>query len=132
MVHAHRWLRKKGEQMELSQLHDLLEQVQAGARVSTAIGEPITVGERVVIPVVEVAYGGGGGGGGASGLAADAPAGSGGGGGGGIRVRPLGCWVIDADSEKWVPAVDTNRLMIMLGSITMLLLVTIRTLAKRR
>lgn len=117
--------------MDISQLRDLLAQIQNGARVTTAIGEPITVGERVVIPVVEVAYGGGGGGGaGKSPQAVDAE-GRGGGGGGGVRIRPLGCWVIGPTEERWVPAVDTTRLMMVAGSFAMLLLITLRAITRR-
>ncbi len=117
--------------MEIGAIRDLLTQVQTGARVSTAVGEPVTVGERVIIPVVEVAYGGGGGGGGGKGEA-ETGEGSGGGGGGGVRLRPLGAWVIDQDSERWVPALDVNRLVLVAGTLAALLLVTIRIIATRR
>lgn len=112
--------------MDVSQWRDVLTQVQAGARVSTAVGEPIPVGERVVIPVVQIAYGGGGGGGQRQ---AGEPSS---GGGGGVRIRPLGCWVIGPDSERWVPSLDVNRLTAIAGSIIILLLLTIRALAKCR
>jgi len=117
--------------MDIGQLRDLLSQVQAGARVSTAVGDPVQVGDRVVIPVAEVAYGGGGGGGGGKGLEEQA-GGSGGGGGGAVRIRPLGCWVIGPDEELWVPSLDVNR-MVMIGSaVFALLLITIRTIMTRR
>ncbi|HEX2948047.1 MAG TPA: spore germination protein GerW family protein [Armatimonadota bacterium] len=118
--------------MDISQVRDLLNQIQAGARVTTAIGDPVTVGERVVIPVVEVAYGGGGGGGAGKAPETEQSEGSGGGGGGGVRVRPLGCWVVGPTSERWIPAIDANRLMIVAGTLVTLLFVTIRALAKRR
>jgi len=117
--------------MDISQLKDLLSQVQAGARVTTAIGEPITVGDRVVIPVVEVAYGGGGGGGGGKAPSEQAE-GGGGGGGGGVRIRPLGCWIIGPNSEIWQPAFDLNRVIMIGGAIAMMLLMTIRALSGRR
>ena len=115
--------------MDMVQVRELISQFQVGARVSTAIGEPVTVGERVIIPVAEVAYGGGGGGGGGQ-LTQDQTAGSGGGGGGGVHVRPLGCWVIGPDEELWVPALDVNRIIIVGSAVFSLLLLTIRAIVK--
>ena len=117
--------------MDIGQLGNLLSQVQAGARVTTAIGEPVPVGERVVIPVAEVMYGGGGGGGSGK-TETEQAEGGGGGGGGGVRVRPLGCWVIGPDDERWVPALDINRLMIVGSAVLALLLLTVRVIITRR
>lgn len=117
--------------MDIGMLRELLSQVQAGARVSTAIGEPVTIGERVIIPVAEIAYGGGGGGGGGKGQP-ELGEGSGGGGGGGVRVRPLGCLVVDQDSERWVPTLDVNRLALIAGTLAAMLLVTVRMLLPKR
>ena len=47
--------------MDIAQIRDLLTQIQQGARVSTAIGEPMQMGDRMIIPVAEISYGGGGG-----------------------------------------------------------------------
>ena len=118
--------------MDITQFKDLLGQVQTGAHVTTAIGEAIPVGNRVVIPVVEIAYGGGGGGGGGKSTRNEQMEGAGGGGGVGVRVRPLGCWVIGPDDERWLPALDINHVILLAGSISMLLLVTIRALIRRR
>jgi len=117
--------------MDIGQLRDLLQQVQAGARVSTAIGDPVQVGDRVVIPVAEVSYGGGGGGGGGKGIHEQA-AGSGGGGGGGVTIRPLGCWVVGPDDERWVPSFDINRAVMIAGAIGTLALITLRLIVRRR
>lgn len=116
--------------MDISQVRDLLTQVQTGARVSTAVGDPIQVGDRIVIPVVEVAYGGGGGGG--AGKTPNEETGGGGGGGGGVRIHPLGCWVIGPDDERWVPAIDVNRVIVVAGTIATLLLLTIRGIFRHR
>lgn len=117
--------------MDIGQLRDMLAQVQTGARVSTAVGEPVQVGDRVIIPVAEVSYGGGGGGGSGKGRS-EMGEGGGGGGGGGVNVRPLGCWVIGPDDERWVPAIDVNRAIIIGGALASLLLLTIRVFVKRR
>ena len=110
----------------VSPVREMLSQVQAGANVATAIGQPITVGERVVIPAVEVAYMGGGGGGR---MALEQ---GGGGGGGAVRVRPLGCWIIGPHGEIWLPALDINRTVIIAGSIATLFLLLLKALARRR
>lgn len=87
--------------MELSVIRDLLTRGQASARVTTAIGDPVTVGDRVVIPVAEIIYAGSEGGGG--GATAQADSGEGGGGGGlHVQVRPLGCRGI-GPGDRWVP-----------------------------
>lgn len=115
--------------MDFTGIRDLITQMQTGARVSTAIGEPVTVGDRIVVPVAEISYGGGGGGGGG----ADAEKqgeGGGGGGGGGVKIRPLGCWVIGPCDQQWLPAVDVNRALVIFGSVAVLLLLTIRALAR--
>ncbi len=121
---------RKGESWSLSQIRDLLTQVQTGARITTAIGEPVQVGNRVIIPVAEVGYGGGGGGGGGKTPEAECE-GLGGGGGVGVRIRPLGCWIISPTEERWLPAVDVNRLILVIGAVLMLGMVTVRAFARR-
>ena len=116
--------------MDIGQFRDLLTQIQTGARVSTAIGEPVQVGDRIVIPVAEVSYAGGGGGG--SGKApAEQAEGSGGGGGGGVSIRPLGCWVVGPVDERWVPALDVNRAMMIGGALVVTMLLTVRAIMRR-
>ena len=115
----------------LSSVRDLLSQVQAGARVTTAIGEPVQIGERLVIPAAEITYCGGGGGGGGKMIEQAGGEGRGGGGGAGVRIRPLGCWVIGPQGEYWLPALDVNRAVIIAGSILMLFMLTIKMLVRR-
>lgn len=117
--------------MDMTQIHDFLSQVQTNARVSTVIGEPVQTNDRMLIPVAEVVYGGGGGAGGGKSAEPQTAEGSGGGVGVGVRIRPLGCWVIDANGERWVPAFDVNRAILVGGTIVSLLLLTLRTIAKR-
>ncbi len=50
--------------MEIPNLLQALgERLQSGATVKNVFGEPVTHGDRVVIPVAKIAYGFGGGGG---------------------------------------------------------------------
>ncbi len=161
--------------MDLTQIRELLTQVQTGARVTTAIGDPVQIGNRVIIPVAEICYGAGGGGGGSSMKAehqegcgchtgngeasaeaehnegcgchtgtgeasakAEYQEGCGGGGHGGsgagahARIRPLGCWVISPNEERWLPAVDVNRLILVIGGVLMLGILTVRAIARHR
>jgi uncharacterized spore protein YtfJ len=116
--------------MELTDIRDLLSQVQGSARVSTAVGEPVQVGDRVIIPVAEVAFGGGGGGGATTETTQEENRGSGA--GAGMRIRPLGCWSIGPDGERWIPALDINRLAVVGGIVAITLLWVLRGLARRR
>ena len=119
--------------MDLTQLRELFTQVQTGARVTTAIGEPVQIGNRVIIPVAEIGYGGGGGGGDASANAEhkeNCGCGRGAGGGAGVRIRPLGCWVISPSEERWLPAVDVNRLILVIGGVLALGILTVRAIAR--
>jgi uncharacterized spore protein YtfJ len=116
--------------MDLGQIGNLLTQIQGSARVTTAVGEPVQVGDRVIIPVAEVAYGGGGGGGTTTESTAEENRGSGG--GGGVRIRPLGCWSIGPDGERWIPALDVTRLLMVGGAVAIAVLWLLRGLARRR
>jgi len=116
---------------QLSAVRDLLSQVQTGARVTTAIGEPIQVGDRQVIPAVKITYCGGGGGGGGTMREQQAGEGHGSGAGAGVRIRPLGCWIVGPQGEIWLPALDINRTFLIAGAIVMLFLLTIKALIRR-
>ena len=118
--------------MDMTQIHDFLSQVQTDARVSTAIGEPVQMQDRLLIPVAEIAYGGGGGAGSGKSAEPETAEGSGGGVGVGVRIRPLGCWIMDQNGERWLPAIDVNRAILVGGTVLGLLLLTLRTIATRR
>ncbi len=73
--------------MELVDLiHSLGERVGAAASVKNVFGDPVTSGDRTILPVARVRYGFGGG----SGKGREPQAGVGGGGGGGAVLRPCG------------------------------------------
>ena len=73
------------------------------AKSETVIGEPVTVGDRTVIPVVKISFGFGAGGG-----QGEAPgnngSGFGGGGGGGAKIEPAAFIVMDKDGIQLLPA----------------------------
>jgi uncharacterized spore protein YtfJ len=93
------------------------------ADVRTVFGEPITQGERTVIPVARVTANYGFGAGGGEGEREDAPnhgSGGGGGGGGRIRAHPIGFIEMGNDSASFVPIVDRGEIFSRLGTIAMI------------
>ena len=71
------------------------------SKSETIIGEPITVGDRTVIPVVKISVGFGAGGG--QGESDKAGTGFGGGGGGGARIEPAAFIIMDKDGISLLP-----------------------------
>jgi uncharacterized spore protein YtfJ len=75
--------------------------------VKRVYGDPVERNGVTVIPAAAVRGGAGGGGeGGESG---------GGGGGFGIAARPVGAYVIRDGTVSWRPAIDANRLLLLLA-----------------
>ncbi len=71
------------------------------ARSETIIGEPVTVGDRTVIPVVKITVGFGAGGG--QGEDEKSRSGFGGGGGGGTKIEPAAFIIIDEKGVSLLP-----------------------------
>ncbi len=71
------------------------------SRSETIIGEPITVGNRTVIPVVRITVGFGAGGG--QGEDEKSRSGFGGGGGGGARIEPAAFIIMDENGISLLP-----------------------------
>jgi len=88
-------------------LQTIAERVSAGATVKNVYGDPVSVGERTVIPVAKVRYGFGGGGG--RGPQGEREA-SGAGGGGGVTARPCGVFEVTRDATRFIPLEDRTRL----------------------
>lgn len=124
------------EQVDISTATGMMDRVIEGAigkalthaDVRTVFGEPVTHGDRTVIPVARVTANYGFGAGGGEGEREDAPQhGSGGGGGGGGRVKahPIGFIEMSNDSAQFVPIVDRGEMMArfsMLAIVAMFLL----------
>lgn len=72
------------------------------SKSETIIGEPITVGNRTVIPVVKISVGFGAGGG--QGQDDKRGSGFGGGGGGGARIEPAAFIIMDEKGISLLPA----------------------------
>ncbi|MDP3024144.1 MAG: spore germination protein GerW family protein [candidate division Zixibacteria bacterium] len=76
-------------------IKSILEELKAIAKTETIVGEPITIGDKTIVPVCKITLGFGAGGG--TGGAKDKGEGSGSGGGGGVAIFPAAFIVIKGD-----------------------------------
>jgi len=81
-------------------LQAISERLQTAASVKSVYGDPVTVGDRTVIPVARVRFGFGAGGGNTEG----------GGGGGGVRAEPAGMIEISPAGTTFISFPDYRRL----------------------
>jgi uncharacterized spore protein YtfJ len=116
--------------MALEQIKDMLRGVAETAKVETVFGESREIAGRTIIPVARVMYGGGGGGG--QGKAQEGQEGTGGGGGMGVKVQPLGVFVITADTERFVAALDLTRVILAGSALALAGILTIRKVMLHR
>jgi uncharacterized spore protein YtfJ len=127
------------------------EEILAAAReamtVRRVFGDPIERDGVIVVPVASVMGGGGAGSGrapmpastgadDAAGVAAvddepgssgGAAAGEGSGAGFGLVARPAGTYVIRGDDVEWVPAIDRNRQILVMGLVASLGILAVRS-----
>lgn len=82
-------------------LRTIQERLADVAHVKRVFGEPITAGNKTVIPVARIMYGFGAGSG-RGGGSSEAPMGSGDGGGGGARAWPVGALEITPERTRFV------------------------------
>jgi uncharacterized spore protein YtfJ len=97
---------------------EFLTEAKDAITVKRVYAEPYEKDGLTVIPAAVVGGGGGGGGG------HDNEGQEGEGGGFGIRARPAGAYVIKDGSVSWRPAVDPNRIAIVVGVVTVVYLLT--------
>ncbi|HEY2296684.1 MAG TPA: spore germination protein GerW family protein [Jatrophihabitans sp.] len=99
-----------------------VDQLIATARetmtVRRVFGEPYEKDGVTVIASARVSGGAGGGGG------HDQQGQEGEGGGFGVQARPAGAYIIKDGRVRWMPAVDVNRVMTVIGTVLVALLVT--------
>ncbi len=88
-------------------LKSIGERFQSSATVKNIYGEPISAGDRTVIPVARISYGFGGGGGSEGKQAAQ---GVGGGGGGHMTAVPAGVVEITPTGTRFIPFLDWRKL----------------------
>jgi len=89
-------------------MESMTQRLGAAANVKNVYGEPITSGDKTIIPVATVAYGFGGGSG--RGKQGGEETGEGGGGGGGMKAQPAGVIEITAARTRFVPATQAKPL----------------------
>jgi uncharacterized spore protein YtfJ len=82
-------------------LSSIIGELKAIASTKTVIGEPLTLGDKMVVPVSRIMVGFGVGGG--EGEEVKKRGGFAGGGAGGARIEPIGFILIDEDKISFLP-----------------------------
>ena len=85
----------------LALLQSLHENLASRAQVKSVFGEPITAGDKTIIPVAKIAFGFGAGAG-TGGMGDTRPQGEGGGGGGAMRAVPVGVFAVNPEGTRFV------------------------------
>ena len=93
----------------LEVVKSLGENLHTSVSVKNVFGDPITVGDKIVIPVARFGYGFGASGGSKAG-SAEQPQQSGGGGGGGVGAEPAGVLEITPTETRFIPFTDRKRM----------------------
>src|SRR3977135_1722943 len=91
----------------LDLLQSLQENLSSKAGVKSVFGDPITVGDKVVIPAARAGYAFGAGAG--TGGLGENKKGEGGGGGGGVMAKPVGIFVVGPLGERFVSTHEARR-----------------------
>ncbi len=117
-------------------LETIVDRVDDTLTARRVFGEPVVKNGTTVIPVARIMGGAGGGEGPTPTVPGEAgaetkPATSGGV-GFGMAARPAGVYVIKEDSVRWIPALDVNRVVIGMQVVLIVLLLTIRSIARAR
>jgi uncharacterized spore protein YtfJ len=107
-------------------LDELMTTAREAITVRRVFAEPYVQDGVTVIAVAKVSGGGGGGGG------HDQQGQEGEGGGFGVHARPAGVYVIKDGHVRWLPAVDPNRVVAVLGMVAVAFLFTRARIEKVR
>lgn len=105
---------------------DVLTQASDAVTVRRVYGEPFEKDGLTVIPAAVVSGGGGAGGG------HDDKGNEGEGGGFGMGGRPAGAYVLKNGEVSWRPAVDPNRMVMVLGAVAIAYLLSRPRVARAR
>lgn len=81
-----------------SPFQEVFRSIVEHAGAETVFGEPVSVGDRTIVPVAKIRYGFGGGSGGR-----ERGEQFGGGGGGGLVAKPLGAFEISPSETRFIP-----------------------------
>lgn len=109
------------------EVQDVIAQARDAITVKRVFGEPYEKDGVTVIPAAKVQGGAGGGGG-------EDPEGQAKGSGSGFAVsaRPVGAFTIRGGEVTWRPALDLNRVILGGQVVAVVLLLSIRSILKRR
>jgi len=80
-----------------------LEEIEKVLTTRTVVGEPITIEDKTLIPLISVGFGFGAGGGSGKGEAKQKGEGAGGGTGGGAWVKPIAVIILDKEAVRIEP-----------------------------
>ena len=105
---------------------EVLSKASDAVTVRRVYGEPYEKDGLTIIPAAVVSGGGGGGGG------HDEKGQEGEGGAFGMGGRPAGAYVIKNGEVSWSPAVDPNRIVMILGAVVIAFLLTRPRIARAR
>src|SRR5499433_916663 len=92
----------------LTLLQSLHENLSTRAQVKSVFGDPVSAGDKTIIPVAKIAYGFGAGAG-TGGMGDTRPSGEGGGGGGGVRAIPIGVFEVSPHGTRFIPIHDRKK-----------------------
>jgi uncharacterized spore protein YtfJ len=109
------------------EVQDVIAQARDALTVKRVYGDPYEKDGVTVIPAARIQGGAGGGGG-------EDPEGQarGSGSGFGVSARPVGAFMIRGGEVTWQPALDLNRVILGGQVVAVVLLLTIRSMTKRR
>lgn len=93
-------------------VESIIQKVTDTLKTETVVGEPISVGDVTMIPIINVSFGFGAGGG------SEVGNGTNGGGGGGARMTVAGMMVVKGNDVNFIP---TGKASGVLGSVDKLL-----------
>lgn len=105
---------------------EVVGSVKDSITVKRVFAEPYEKNGVTVIPAALVSGGGGGG------TGHDEKGGEGEGGGFGVKGRPIGAYVVKGDDVAWRPAVDPNRMFMVIGAVVIAFLLSRPRLARAR
>ncbi|HEY9411023.1 MAG TPA: spore germination protein GerW family protein [Jiangellaceae bacterium] len=107
-------------------VHEVITQAQHAFTVRRVFGEPYEKDGVTIIPAARISGGAGGGDG------EHPEQGAGSGSGFGLTARPVGAFVVRGDHVTWRPAVDVNQIVLGAQFVAVVVVFTIRALARAR
>lgn len=108
------------------EIEELLKKAKDSLHAQIVYTEPIEKDGMTVIAAARLTGGGGGG------TGRDQRGEQGEGGGLGLTARPAGAYVIKDGKLRWEPAVDVNRIMAVVGAVTVAVMLVVARIVRIR